>query len=138
MEDRVGSSEVLLVVGPGDDRRPLLPLLVLLLVVQPGDAGVLVRLQAHGGRLHGAALVEDAVLGDVGLPGEGGAAAKYILLVCLLFHLLGSLALSWRPLEIFDKYLSENYLHKTSQKYSYICTAILRKSKKLLHLLYFP
>ena len=99
VEDRSGSSEVLLVVIPRDDGRPLLPLLVLQLPVQLGNAGVLVSL-SHV-ELEG--LIDDAVLLDIRLSREGRAAATYILLLLLLFNPPRSFTLCRSALEIFNK-----------------------------------
>ena len=97
VEDRSGGSEVLLVVIPRDDGRPLLPLLVLKLPVQLGNAGVLVSL------CHVEGLIDDAVLLDIRLSREGRSAATYILLLLLLFNPPRSFTLCRSALEIFNK-----------------------------------
>ena len=102
MEDRCSSSDVLLVIVPGDHGRSLLPLLILQLLVQLRYAGVLVFLFSHG---EVEALIDEAVLLDVRLLRKCGAAAKYILLLALLlFNSPRSLTLCWRPLKISNKY----------------------------------
>lgn len=49
MKNGLGGLDVLLVVVARDDGRPLLPLLVLALLIQDGDAAVLVRVQYSEG-----------------------------------------------------------------------------------------